>query len=62
MVVNKWIGVSVACLSTLSLFAQAETRKVAMSETNRARLIVMADMGNEPDEVQQMLHLLMCAE
>ena len=27
----------------------------------RARLIVLADMGNEPDEEQQMLHLLMCA-
>ncbi|MEM9701111.1 MAG: nucleoside hydrolase-like domain-containing protein [Planctomycetota bacterium] len=27
----------------------------------KPRLIVMADMGNEPDEVQQMLHLLMYA-
>ena len=27
----------------------------------RARLIVLADMGNEPDEEQQMLHMLMCA-
>ncbi len=25
------------------------------------RLIVLADMGNEPDEEQQMLHLLMCS-
>ena len=29
--------------------------------SERARLIVLADMGNEPDEEQQMLHLLMCA-
>jgi len=28
---------------------------------HRARLIVMADMGNEPDEEQQMAHLLMYA-
>ncbi len=26
----------------------------------RHRLIVLADMGNEPDEEQQMVHLLMC--
>lgn len=25
----------------------------------RSRLIVMADMGNEPDEIQQMMHLMM---
>ena len=24
------------------------------------RLIVMADMGNEPDEEQQMVHMIMC--
>jgi hypothetical protein len=27
----------------------------------RARVIVLADMGNEPDEVQQMFDLLRCA-
>ena len=26
----------------------------------RARLIILADMGNEPDEEQQMAHMLMC--
>lgn len=30
-------------------------------QSSRARLIVMADMGNEPDEMQQMTHLLMYA-
>ena len=29
------------------------------SQTEKSRLIVMADMGNEPDEMQQMMHLLM---
>lgn len=28
---------------------------------SRHRLIVLSDMGNEPDEVQQILHLLMCS-
>ena len=28
---------------------------------DRPRLIVLADMGNEPDEMQQMLHLLICS-
>ncbi len=28
---------------------------------DRPRLIVLADMGNEPDEEQQMLHLLVCS-
>lgn len=32
--------------------------KRANAPPTRARLIVLADMGNEPDEVQQMLHLL----
>jgi len=27
----------------------------------RVRLIVMADMGNEPDEEQQMAHMLICS-
>ena len=28
---------------------------------HQPRLIVLADMGNEPDEKQQMMHLLVCA-
>ena len=31
------------------------------SQTHKHRLIVLADMGNEPDEEQQILHLLMYA-
>jgi hypothetical protein len=47
--------------ATLGLIA-AFTARAAATVTpgaDRARLIVLADMGNEPDEVQQMLHLLM---
>jgi len=29
--------------------------------TPKARLIVLADMGNEPDEQQQMVHMIMCS-
>ena len=33
----------------------------AAVEASKSRLIVMADMGNEPDEEQQMAHLLVCS-
>ena len=33
----------------------------ALAQSSKSRLIVMADMGNEPDEEQQMTHLLMYA-
>ena len=55
---------AICCFScvTLLLFVfstdcAAQTNVAAM----RHRLIVMADMGNEPDEEQQMAHLLMYA-
>lgn len=35
---------------------------LSYGEPERRRLIVLADMGNEPDEEQQMLHLLMCSD
>jgi len=41
--------------SLFSLMSVGETR------AERERLVIMADMGNEPDEEQQMLHLLMCS-
>ncbi|MEM6601801.1 MAG: nucleoside hydrolase-like domain-containing protein [Verrucomicrobiota bacterium] len=31
------------------------------AETTRERLIILADMGNEPDEEQQMVHMLICS-
>ena len=33
----------------------------AQPESSRQRLIVLADMGNEPDEEQQNIHLLVCS-
>ncbi len=44
----------------LGSFAQAADAQQPL-KSERARVIVLADMGNEPDEEQQMLHLLMCA-
>ena len=34
---------------------------MAQMKSDRTRLIILADMGNEPDEEQQMMHLLMCS-
>jgi len=33
----------------------------AQQDGSRIRLIILADMGNEPDEEQQMMHMLMCS-
>lgn len=48
-------------LHALSLFAGSPVSKPAISVADRPRLIVLADMGNEPDEEQQMIHLIMCS-
>ena len=31
------------------------------SQALASRLIILADMGNEPDEEQQMAHMIMCS-
>lgn len=33
----------------------------AQQDGGKTRLIILADMGNEPDEEQQMMHMLMCS-
>lgn len=33
----------------------------AQHDGSKTRLIILADMGNEPDEEQQMMHMLMCS-
>lgn len=35
--------------------------KAEPEDINRHRLIVLADMGNEPDEMQQMIHMITCS-
>lgn len=45
------------CLPTL-VFGEAETERV---RSERGRLFILADMGNEPDEEQQIMHMLMCS-
>jgi len=55
----RLFGLALVVVATVGL---ATTRTAAAAPAaERARLIVLADMGNEPDEEQQMLHLLMCA-
>ena len=33
--------------------------QMTMAQNEKQRLLVLADMGNEPDEVQQMVHMIM---
>jgi len=48
--------VTVLVLSALLISAHS-----ALAGDAKHRLVVLADMGNEPDEEQQMMHLLVCA-
>lgn len=48
-------------INTMNLFAGYPVSGLATPGDDRPRLIVLADMGNEPDEEQQMLHLLICS-
>ncbi len=49
------------CFLTLALSCQL-VAAICSADEKPARLIVLADIGNEPDEVQQMPHLLVCAK
>ena len=49
-------------LFTLGTIALAGTTLALPAPgSDRGRLIVLADMGNEPDEEQQMIHMLICS-
>ena len=43
----------------LTAFVIAISQATSQNRENRQRLIILADMGNEPDEEQQMMHMLM---
>lgn len=47
----------VVFLMSTSLLAQNSFE----SYNGKQRLIILADMGNEPDEVQQMTHMIVCS-
>ncbi len=51
------LTLALVVLTTGMMAAQAETA----SSAPRQRLVILADMGNEADEEQQMLHLLVCS-
>ncbi len=46
-------------LSTIS--CSNPSSKTTQPDNFKSRLIVFADMGNEPDEMQQMIHLMTCS-
>ncbi len=50
---NKTIIIAVILCISINAFAQVGGTK--------SRLVILADMGNEPDEEQQMMHMLMCS-
>ena len=50
---------SVVATMIMSLGMEHHVWAQPTGTTDRPRLVVMADMGNEPDEEQQMAHLLM---
>lgn len=45
----------------LLLLASLMSSVNGQSDESAHRLIILADMGNEPDEEQQMMHMLMCS-
>ncbi|MEM8966691.1 MAG: nucleoside hydrolase-like domain-containing protein [Bacteroidota bacterium] len=48
-----------AITTTTLLVALIFTAQLLFAQDNNHRLIILADMGNEPDEVQQMVHMMM---
>ncbi len=45
----------------LNLFMDQTSFAQNNSFTDKQRLIILADMGNEPDEMQQMIHMITCS-
>lgn len=45
----------------LSILGSSCTRQKLDNFNGRQRLVVLADMGNEPDEMQQMIHMITCS-
>ena len=45
----------------LIVACSAENRTSPGHHNGRQRLVVLADMGNEPDEMQQMIHMITCS-
>ncbi|MEM6803456.1 MAG: nucleoside hydrolase-like domain-containing protein [Bacteroidota bacterium] len=54
---EKIIGIILA----LCMFACSSNKPKLKKFDNRQRLVVLADMGNEPDEMQQMIHMITCS-
>ena len=51
-------------LTIITVFSAAllyASPDLSAQEDARTRLVILADMGCEPDEVQQMIHMLICS-
>jgi len=55
------VSILLRLLVVLTVLPTAAAGQSTFPQAPRNRLIVLADMGNEPDEEQQMAHLLMCS-
>ena len=52
---------SVHCTTSVAALLRNLESGLAAEQADRARLIIFADMGWDPDEEQQMIHMLMCS-
>ncbi|MFI3259559.1 MAG: DUF1593 domain-containing protein [Rikenellaceae bacterium] len=58
-IIRQLTTLLIVILSIAKVQAQAVRWSKIEGSDEKARLIIMADMGNEPDEQQQMMHLLL---
>jgi hypothetical protein len=46
-------------MKTLLILLLCLWAMISIGQNEKQRLLILADMGNEPDEVQQMVHMMM---
>lgn len=59
--IHSFRMIATAVLGFITAHGLTAAEPAPVDKLKQERLIVLADMGNEPDEDQQILHLLMCA-
>ncbi|MCG8687741.1 MAG: hypothetical protein MI892_22885 [Desulfobacterales bacterium] len=58
---NRMLILVVFCVTLGSLTCDGYSRELGNPVKTKPRLIILADMGWDPDEEQQMTHMLMCS-
>ncbi|MFO7804426.1 MAG: DUF1593 domain-containing protein, partial [Paracoccaceae bacterium] len=56
----RTVGLLLLCVSA-PVYAVGPATASEVQPCSKSRLIILADMGNEPDEEQQMAHMLVCS-